>query len=83
MVTRRLMDGQLDECELTLQEVHQIEMSLVKNLCGLYHSRVSYPMLKGQRPSAAELLAARRMAEKQPPYPSEPPAPSTPSAEDA
>jgi len=63
MVTRRLTDGQLDECELTLNEVHEIEASLVRSLCTIYHLRVSYPTPKGERPSAAELLAARRKAE--------------------
>ena len=43
MVNRRLMDGQLDECEMTLREVHQVETSLVKSLCGIYHARISYP----------------------------------------
>jgi len=43
MVNRRLMDGQLDHCELTLSEVHQIEASLAKSLCSIYHARVAYP----------------------------------------
>ena len=43
IVTERLEDGQLDECELTLKEVHQIEESLVKSLCGIYHARIAYP----------------------------------------
>ena len=63
MVNRRLMDGQLDECELTLQEVHQIEASLTRSLFGIHHPRVSYPTPKGDRPSAAELQAARRKGE--------------------
>ncbi len=64
MVMRRLMDGQLDECELTLKEVHQIEASLTKSLCAIYHSRVSYPTPKGDRPSAAELQAVRAKEDK-------------------
>ncbi len=43
VITKRLMDGQLDECELTLREVHAIETSLVKSLCGMYHVRLKYP----------------------------------------
>jgi len=43
MVNSRLEDGQLDDCELTLREVHLVEQSLVKSLCGIYHSRVAYP----------------------------------------
>jgi hypothetical protein len=59
MVTRRLMDGQLDECDLTLKEVHQIEASLIRTLCSTYHSRVAYPTPSGQKPSAAELRPKR------------------------
>jgi membrane-associated HD superfamily phosphohydrolase len=54
MVNRRLMDGQLDECDLTLRQVHRIEASLVKSLCGIYHSRIAYPAPPGEEPSAAE-----------------------------
>ncbi len=43
VVNQRLMDGQLDECELTLAEVHKIETSMVKSLCSIYHSRIAYP----------------------------------------
>ena len=60
MVSRRLMDGQLDECELTLKQVHQVEASLIKSLCGIYHSRIAYPTPAGEKPSAAELAAAAK-----------------------
>jgi putative nucleotidyltransferase with HDIG domain len=50
MVNRRLMDGQLDECDLTLKEVHQIEGSLTKSLCGIYHARIAYPPPTGEKP---------------------------------
>ena len=43
MVTKRLTDGQLDDCEMTLKEVHAIEVSLIKSLCGMHHARVPYP----------------------------------------
>ena len=43
MVSHRLTDGQLDECEATFQDVHGIEASLAKSLCGIYHARISYP----------------------------------------
>jgi len=54
MINRRLMDGQLDECELTLKEVHQIESSLVKSLCSMYHTRIPYPTPPNQKPAPAE-----------------------------
>jgi cyclic-di-AMP phosphodiesterase PgpH len=55
MVQRRLMDGQLDLCNLTLREVHAIELSLIKSLCGIYHARIAYPTPQGAKPAAAEL----------------------------
>ncbi|MDK1031552.1 MAG: HDIG domain-containing protein, partial [Planctomycetia bacterium] len=39
----RLMDGQLDESELTLSELHKIQESLTKTLVSVYHTRVAYP----------------------------------------
>lgn len=40
---KRLLDGQFDECGLTLEEVHKIGNSLVKSLTAVYHGRVKYP----------------------------------------
>ena len=40
---KRLLDGQFEECSLTLQELHIIEESLVKSLTAVYHGRVKYP----------------------------------------
>lgn len=39
----RLLDGQFDDCGLTLQELHAVEESLVKSLTAVYHGRVRYP----------------------------------------
>jgi hypothetical protein len=43
IVKRKLEDGQLDECELTLRELHQIEESLTRSLWAIYHGRMKYP----------------------------------------
>lgn len=40
---KRLLDGQFDECGLTLQELQKIGESLVKSLTAVYHGRVKYP----------------------------------------
>ncbi len=40
---KRLLDGQFDECGLTLEEVRKIGESLVKSLTAVYHGRVQYP----------------------------------------
>ncbi len=40
---KRLMDGQFDECGLTLRELQLVEETLVKSLTSVYHGRVKYP----------------------------------------
>ena len=43
IANKRLTDGQFDQCHITLQELHKIELSLVKTLCAIYHTRIKYP----------------------------------------
>lgn len=40
---KRLLDGQFEECCLTLRELAIIEDSIVKSLTAVYHGRVKYP----------------------------------------
>lgn len=40
---KRLDDGQLDECNLTLRELKTVEQSLIKSLLSFYHGRITYP----------------------------------------
>ena len=39
----RLMDGQFDECDITLRELARVEQSLVKSLRAIHHGRIAYP----------------------------------------
>ncbi len=43
LAMKRLLDGQFDDCGLTLEELEIIEQSLVKSLTAVYHGRVKYP----------------------------------------
>ena len=43
VLSDRLSDGQFDDCEITLRELHRVEEALVKGLCRFYHGRVAYP----------------------------------------
>ncbi len=52
MVMERLADGQFEECDITLREVHRVEESIVKSLCAIYHGRIVYPSAK-EPPSTA------------------------------
>ncbi|HUW58135.1 MAG TPA: HDIG domain-containing protein, partial [Planctomycetota bacterium] len=38
----KLADGQLEECNLTLRELHGIETSLTKGLTSIFHGRIKY-----------------------------------------
>lgn len=40
---KRLADGQFDDCELTLKDLHAIVESVSRTLAGMYHARVQYP----------------------------------------
>jgi putative nucleotidyltransferase with HDIG domain len=42
LINKVFSDGQLDECELTLKDLHQIAKSFNKILAGIYHHRVEY-----------------------------------------
>ncbi len=43
LAMKRLLDGQFDDCGLTLEDLELIEQSLVKSLTAVYHGRVKYP----------------------------------------
>ena len=43
IINRVFSDGQLDECELTLKDLHEIAKSFNKTLSGIFHQRVEYP----------------------------------------
>ncbi|MFP3869947.1 MAG: HD family phosphohydrolase [Syntrophobacteria bacterium] len=45
IVNRMFSDGQLDECELTLRDLHEIAKSFIQILTGIFHQRVDYPEL--------------------------------------
>ena len=40
---KRLLEGEFDDCGLTLSELHTIEASLAKSLTAVFHGRVKYP----------------------------------------
>ncbi len=43
IVNNIFTDGQLDECELTLKNLHEIAWSFNQILSGIYHHRIDYP----------------------------------------
>jgi len=43
LINKIFSDGQLDNCELTLKDLHNIAKSFNKILNGIYHHRIEYP----------------------------------------
>lgn len=43
IINKIFLDGQLDECELTLRDLHEIASSFNKILNGIHHHRIEYP----------------------------------------
>jgi cyclic-di-AMP phosphodiesterase PgpH len=43
IVEERINDGQLDECDLTLRDIHRIRDAFCELLLSVYHERIPYP----------------------------------------
>jgi len=43
IINKIFIDGQLDECELTLKDLHEIAKSFNRMLSGIFHQRIEYP----------------------------------------
>ncbi len=56
LATKRLMDGQFSDCDITLADLRRVEEAITKSLCAIYHGRIAYPS------SATEPVAAKPTA---------------------
>ena len=45
IVAERIAEGELDECEISLRQLHAISASFKETLRAIYHPRVAYPVL--------------------------------------
>jgi hypothetical protein len=43
IVNNKFIDGQLDECDLTLKNLEKIAEIFIRILSGIYHNRITYP----------------------------------------
>ncbi|MSP11938.1 MAG: HDIG domain-containing protein [Chloroflexi bacterium] len=55
IVNKRVTQGQLDECDLTLHDLSQIRDTFVQVLQGVYHPRIQYPEERQQIEDHREL----------------------------
>ncbi len=47
IVQRKFMEGQLDECSMTLKDLSKVELAFARILLGIYHQRIDYPRAAG------------------------------------
>lgn len=43
VINNKFIDGQLDECDLTLKDLHKIAGTFTRILSAIYHTRIEYP----------------------------------------
>ncbi len=58
IISDRLIDGQFDECDLTLRDLDRTRESFIEQLLAMYHRRIAYPTNKIVE------LESRRLVEK-------------------
>jgi hypothetical protein len=54
IVQARMMDGQLDECDLTIAELARIKASFAKTLLSMMHGRIKYQKAIEAKPSSQQ-----------------------------
>jgi cyclic-di-AMP phosphodiesterase PgpH len=52
LAMKRMLDGQFDDCDLTMRDLERMERSMVKTLLGIYHGRIAYPSRSATTASA-------------------------------
>lgn len=70
IIRDKIEEGQLDECDLTFRDLHDIEKAFRAMLRGIYHPRVTYP----EKTIPAAQIARSDTAPNTAPYPATPPA---------
>ncbi len=50
-INERVLEGQLDDCDLTLKDLETIKRSFTRQLQGVYHPRIEYPAPEDLEPA--------------------------------
>lgn len=64
IIQKKFLDGQLDECNLTLKELTKVENAFVRILLGIYHQRIDYPKESVSQAALSIGAKASKSAEK-------------------
>ncbi len=58
LAMKRLVDGQFDECDLTMRDLERVQRSLAKTLQSFYHARIPYPSTRGMTSAPGDSSAS-------------------------
>jgi hypothetical protein len=61
IVDKRMLSGEMDECNLTLADLASIREAFIPLLTGIHHSRIAYP---GQRTRESETARGKERPER-------------------
>ncbi len=67
IINHIFLDGQIDECELTLKDISEIKKRFTFILTSIFHRRIEYPeivMKGGQQKVTSEAVVARTVGDK-------------------
>ena len=67
IINHIFLDGQIDECELTLKDISEIKKRFTYILTSIFHRRIEYPEVvikSGQQKGPSETVAARTAGDK-------------------
>ena len=65
VINAKFTDGQLDHCDLTLRDLHNIAKSFLQVLRGIYHQRPTYPWQKREREEGRKNQEERKETDRQ------------------
>ncbi|MFC1606365.1 HD family phosphohydrolase [Candidatus Latescibacterota bacterium] len=65
IIQKRYTDAELNECDLTLRDLHDIEESFLPVLVGSQHGRIEYPWQQKENTDKAEIKAVEETNEKE------------------
>ncbi len=66
MIKQRFIEGQLDDCELTLRDLTKIKEAFLHILIGIHHQRIIYPEQQQQAPAVQEQREPEQPVPQQP-----------------
>jgi putative nucleotidyltransferase with HDIG domain len=55
IANKRLLDGQFEDCDISLRDLHRITESVSRTLAGIHHARIDYPEPAQVEPKTASI----------------------------